>query len=139
MQAALRAGDRPRLAALRMAVAAITQREVDTRETLSDAEVLGQLERLIKQGREAAAQFAAGDRADLAAKEQFEIETLAAYLPEPLSDAEVDALIESSIAATGAASLRDMGKVMAAIKASAAGRIDMGALGARVKAKLSPG
>jgi len=122
-----------------MAVAAITQREVDTRETLSDAEVLGQLERLIKQGREAAAQFAAGDRADLAAKEQFEIETLAAYLPEPLSDAEVDALIESSIAATGAASLRDMGKVMAAIKASAAGRVDMGALGARVKAKLSPG
>ena len=139
MQAALRAGDRPRLAALRMAVAAITQREVDTRETLSDAEVLGQLERLIKQGREAAAQFAAGDRADLAAKEQFEIDTLAAYLPEPLSDAEVDALIESSIAATGAASLRDMGKVMAAIKASAAGRVDMGALGARVKAKLSPG
>ena len=136
MKAALRAGDKPRLAALRLAFAAINQREVDSRETLDDEQVTSVLEKLIKQGRDAAAQFTAAGRSDLADKEQSEIATLAEYLPAPLSDAEIEALIDTTIAATGASSMRDMGKVMAAIKARAAGRADMGALGARVKSKL---
>lgn len=139
MKAALRGGDKRRLAAVRIALAAINQREVDTRKTLDDEQVLSLLEKLIKQGRDAAAQFAAAGRMDLAEKEQSEIATLGTYLPEPLSETEIEALITTSITQTGATSMRDMGKVMAAIKASAAGRVDMAALGPRVKAKLGSG
>jgi hypothetical protein len=122
-----------------MLQAAIKQREVDERITLDDAAVLAVLEKMVKQRREAITQFEAGGRADLAAKENQEIDVLKVYLPEPLSEAELAALIDSAIAATGAASIKDMGKVMAAVKADAAGRADMGAVSALIKQRLSVG
>ncbi len=95
------------------------------------------MDKMVKQRRESIVQFSAGGRADLVAKEEAELRLLSAYLPVPLTDAELDALISEAVAATGAASIKDMGKVMAAIKAKAAGRADMGAVGARIKARLS--
>jgi hypothetical protein len=139
MQAAMRAGDKPRLSVLRMALAAIKQREVDSRTTLDDDAVLAVVEKMIKQGRESVQQYAAGGRGDLVAKESMEIEVLEGYLPPRLADSELDALISQVIATTGAASLKDMGKVMSAIKAQAPGRIDMAAVNARVRATLDPG
>ena len=136
MQAALRAGDKARLGVLRMALAAIKQREVDSRTTLDDAAVVAVLEKMIKQGRESIQQYHSGDRADLVAKESAEIAVLEQYLPARLDDAELDALIAEAIAATGAAGMKDMGKVMSAIKARAAGRVDMSVAGARVRAAL---
>ncbi len=137
MKGAMRAGDKARLGTVRMALAAIKQREVDERISLDDAQVLAVLEKLIKQRREAIAQFETGGRADLVAKESAEIEVLRAYLPEPLTEAALAALIEEAVTASGAASLKDMGKVMALVKARAAGRTDMGALSARIKQRLS--
>ena len=137
MQAALRSGDKPRLGALRMALAAITQREVDTRETLGDDAVETVLERMIKQGRDAASQFREAGRTDLADKEDAEIEILATYLPEALSTSELTALIGEVVSATGASSMRDMGKVMGEIKQRAAGRVDMSAVNIQVRALLS--
>ena len=137
MQAALRSGDKPRLGALRMALAAITQREVDTRETLGDDAVETVLERMIKQGRDAASQFRKAGRTDLADKEDAEIEILATYLPEALSTSELTALIGEVVSATGASSMRDMGKVMGEIKQRAAGRVDMSAVNIQVRALLS--
>jgi uncharacterized protein len=137
MKGAMRAGDKERLGAIRLALAAIKQREVDERITLDDTQVLGVLEKMIKQRREAIAQFESGGRADLVAKENAEIKVLQQYLPAQLSDAEIDTLIVEAIAATGAASMKDMGKVMAAVKPKAQGRADMGALSARIKQKLS--
>ncbi len=142
MKSALRAGEKERLANIRMLMAAIKQREVDERIELDDAQVLAVVDKMVKQRRESIAQFTAGGRADLVAKEEAELKLLAAYLPAQLSEAELDALISAAIASTGAASIKDMGKVMAAIKAQAAGRADMGAVGARIKSKLgaaSPG
>ena len=139
MKTAMRAGDKDRLGVIRMLQAAIKQREVDERITLDDAAVLAVLEKMVKQRREAIAQFEAGGRADLAAKENQEIDVLKVYLPEPLSEAELAALIDSAITATGAASIKDMGKVMAAVKADAAGRADMGAVSALIKQRLSVG
>jgi len=136
MKAAMRAGEKERLATVRLALAAIKQREVDERITLSDEQVLAVLEKMIKQRREAIVQFESGGRADLVAKESAEIEVLKHYLPAQLSEAEVEALIQEAIAATGASSLKDMGKVMAAVKPKAQGRTDMGALSARIKQKL---
>lgn len=136
MKGAMRAGDKARLGTVRMALAAIKQREVDERISLDDAQVLAVIEKLIKQRREAIAQFQSGGRADLVAKESAEIEVLRAYLPEPLTEAALAALIEEAITASGAASLKDMGKVMALVKAKAAGRTDMGALSARIKQQL---
>ena len=136
MKAAMRAGEKERLATVRLALAAIKQREVDERITLSDEQVLAVLEKMIKQRREAIVQFESGGRADLVAKESAEIEVLKHYLPAQLSDAEIEALIQEAIAATGASSLKDMGKVMAAVKPKAQGRTDMGALSARIKQKL---
>jgi hypothetical protein len=98
--------------------------------------VLAVLEKMVKQRRESITQFQAGGRADLVAKEQAELELLQTYLPEPLDDASIDALISAAIAETGAASIKDMGKVMAILKSKAAGRVDMGALGARVRSRL---
>jgi uncharacterized protein YqeY len=137
MKTAMRAGDKERLGTIRMLQAAIKQREVDERITLDDAQVLAVIEKMVKQRKESIAQFEQGGRADLAAKEKAEIELLQAYLPAQLSDAEVDALIKGAIASTGAASIKDMGKVMAAVKAQAAGRADMGAVSARIKAALN--
>jgi hypothetical protein len=137
--AAMRAGDKPRLGVLRMILAGIKQREVDTRVTLDDAGVLAVLEKMIKQGLDASQQYQAGGRADLVAKQAMELEILEHYLPARLGEAEIDALIARVIAATGAASPKDMGKVMSAIKLEAAGRIDMAAISPRVRAALGPG
>jgi len=136
MKQALRAGDKPRLSTLRMALAAIQQREVDERIELDDVQVLAVLEKMIKQRRESAAQYRAGSREELAEKEESEIVLLADYLPEPLSEAELDSLIDKVIAESGATTLRDMGKVMGQIKVLAEGRADMGAVGGKVKARL---
>ena len=136
MKSAMRASDKERLSTIRMVQAAIKQREVDERIVLDDTQVLAVLEKMVKQRRESIAAFEQGGRADLADKEKAEIQILAAYLPEQLSEAEVDALIQSAIAETGAASMKDMGKVMGAVKAKAAGRADMGAVSARIKAAL---
>ena len=137
MKSAMRAGEKERLGTIRMLQAAIKQREVDERIALDDGQVLAVIEKMLKQRKESIAQFEQGGRPDLAAKEQAEIELLTVYLPAQLSDADVDALIKEAIAATGAASVKDMGKVMAIVKAKAAGRNDMGAASARIKAALS--
>ena len=137
MKAAMRAGEKDRLATIRLILAAIKQREVDERIQLDDTQVLAVLEKMVKQRRESIAQFQAGGRDDLVAKENAELAVLAAYLPEQLSEQELDRLVAETIAATGAASIKDMGKVMNALKPKVQGRADMGALGARIKARLS--
>ena len=137
MKSAMRAGEKARLGTIRLALAAIKQREVDERITLDDGQVLAVLEKMIKQRREAITQFASGGRADLVAKETAEISVLQGYLPAQMSEAEIDALIGEAIAATGAASIKDMGKVMAVVKPRAQGRADMGAVSARVKQRLA--
>ena len=137
MKTAMRSGDKERLGHIRMLQAAIKQREVDERITLDDTQVMAVLEKMIKQRREAIAQFEAGGRADLAAKEAAEITLLQTYLPEPLSAAELEALVAAAIAETGATTVKDMGKVMGLVKGRAAGRADMGAVGALIKAKLA--
>ena len=137
MKSAMRAGEKERLANIRMLMAAIKQREVDERIELDDPQVLSVIDKMVKQRRESISQFRAGGRADLVAKEEAELALLGAYQPAQLTEAELDALIAAAIAATGAATIKDMGKVMAAIKAQAAGRADLGAVGARIKARLS--
>jgi len=136
MKAAMRASDKERLSTIRMVQAAIKQREVDERITLDDAQVIAVLEKMVKQRRESIMHFEQGSRQDLADKEKAEIVLLQSYLPAQLTEAEVDAIIRDAIASTGAASIKDMGKVMAAVKAQAAGRADMGAVSARIKATL---
>ena len=136
MKSAMRAGDKERLGTIRLALAAIKQREVDERITLDDAQVLAVLDKMIKQRREAIAQFQSGGRADLVAKETAEITVLQGYLPAQMSEAEIEALIAEAIAASGAASVKDMGKVMAVVKPKAQGRADMGAVSARIRQKL---
>jgi len=137
MQAALKAGDKPRLSVLRMALAAVKQREVDTRRPLDDAGVQSVIERMIKQGRDSASQYRDGARGDLVAKEEAEILVLQTYLPQPLSETELDALIAECIEAAGATSLKDIGKVMGVIKTRAAGRVDMSEVSTRVRAALA--
>jgi uncharacterized protein YqeY len=137
MKAAMRSGEKERLGLIRMITAAIKQREVDERITLDDTQVLSVLEKMIKQRKESLVQFQAGNRQDLVDKEAAEITLLQGYLPSQLSAAEIDALISDAIAATGAASVKDMGKVMAIIKGKAQGRADMAAVGAKIKARLS--
>jgi len=136
MKTALKAADKERLSTIRLALAAIKQREVDERITLDDAQVLAVLDKMIKQRREAIAQFQSGGRADLVARETAEIGVLQGYLPAQMSEAELDELIAQSIAAAGATSVKDMGKVMALVKPKAQGRADLGAVSARVKQKL---
>jgi uncharacterized protein len=136
MKAAMRSGEKERLGAIRMITAAIKQREVDERITLDDAQVVSVLEKMIKQRKESLEQFKAGNRQDLADKESAEITLLQGYMPSQLSGAEIDALIAEAVATTGAASIKDMGKVMGIIKAKAQGRADMAAVGAKIKAKL---
>jgi uncharacterized protein YqeY len=136
MKSAMRSGEKERLATIRMALAAIKQREVDERVMLDDGQILAVIEKMIKQRREAIAQFQSGGRADLVAKESAEITVLEAYLPAQMDPAEIDALITQAIAASGAGSIKDMGKVMAAIKSQAQGRADIGAVSALVRERL---
>jgi uncharacterized protein YqeY len=137
MKSAMKAGDKDRLKVVRLILAAIKQVEVDKRIELDDAAVLGVLEKMVKQRRDSVEQFEKGGRQDLADIELAEIKVLEEYLPEQLSNDELDAMIDEAISATGAESIRDMGKVMGAVKSQAAGRADMGAVGAKVKAKLN--
>jgi uncharacterized protein YqeY len=137
MKASMRSGDKERLGGIRLVLAAIKQREVDERIQLDDAQVLAVLDKMIKQRRESIAQFEAGGRADLVAKESAELSVLQAYLPAQLADTEIESLIRAAMASTGATSMKDMGKVMAAVKPQVQGRTDMGALSARIKALLS--
>jgi hypothetical protein len=136
MKAAMRAGEKERLGTVRLLLAAIKQREVDERITLDDGQVLAVIEKMIKQRREAISQFESGGRSDLVAKENAEIGVLQGYLPAQLTAAELDALVSEAITATGAASIKDMGKVMGFVKPKAQGRTDLGALSARIKQKL---
>jgi uncharacterized protein len=136
MKNAMRSGDKDRLGLIRMLQAGIKQREVDERIQLDDAQVLAVIDKMIKQRKDSVTQFEAGGRADLVAKESAEIAWLSDYLPAQLSEAEIDELVRSAIAESGAASLKDMGKVMALVKPKAQGRCDMGALSARIKAAL---
>jgi uncharacterized protein YqeY len=138
MRAALKARDTERLGTIRMAIAALKQREIDSgkREGLSEAEAIGVIERMIKQRREAAEQFRAGGREDSAEKEEREAKLLGEYLPEPIDSEALDAQIAAVIHETGAASRRDMGKVMGVLKARLAGRADMGEASRRVRERL---
>lgn len=137
MKSAMKAGEKDRLKAVRLIMAAIKQVEIDKRVELDDAGVLSVLEKMVKQRRDSVEQFEKGGREDLAASERAEIEILQAYLPDQLSAEEIAALVDEVIAATGAESIRDMGKVMGQIKAKAAGRADMGAVSAAVKERLA--
>jgi hypothetical protein len=137
MKAALRAKESARLATLRLLLAAIKQKEVDERVELEDADVLAILEKMIKQRRESIAQFEKAAREDLAAKERAEIEVLEAYLPQKLGEAEVAQAVAQAVAESGAAGIKDMGKVMALLKPRLAGRADMGQVSSLVKARLS--
>jgi uncharacterized protein YqeY len=137
MKSAMKAGEKDRLKVVRLIMAAIKQVEVDTRLELDDAGVLAVLEKMVKQRRDSIEQFEKGGREDLAAIERTEIDVLQNYLPEQLSADEISALVDEVIAATGAAGIRDMGKVMGQIKAKAAGRADMGAVSATVKERLN--
>lgn len=137
MKAALRAHEQARLSAIRLLLAAMKQKEVDERITLTDADVLGIIEKMIKQRRESIAQFEKGGRTALAQAEQFEIGVLSQYLPQQMTDEEVKQAVASAIAATGAAGPKDMGRVMAALKPRLAGRADMGKVSGLVKAALA--
>ena len=136
MKAAMRSGEKDRLSCIRMLQAGIKQREVDERIELDDTQVLAVIDKMIKQRKESVAQFQAGNRADLVAKESAEIDVLTGYLPAQLGAAELDAMIKDAIAATGAASMKDMGKVMGILKPKVQGRTDMGPLSARIKSAL---
>jgi uncharacterized protein YqeY len=136
MKTAMRSGEKDRLAVIRLLQAAIKQREVDERIVLDDTQITSVLEKMIKQRKESVVAFEKGARPDLVAKENAEIAILQPYLPAQLGEAELDALIAEAIASTGAASIKDMGKVMGVVKSKAAGKADMGSVGARIKAKL---
>lgn len=136
IKTAMKAGEKDRLMVLRMLSAAIKQREVDERIEMDDTQTLAVVEKMIKQRRESISQYEAGGRPELAAKEQSEIGILETYLPEQLSQLEIDKLIEDAIATTGAKEMKDMGKVMGLLKPRIQGRADMGVVSAQIKAKL---
>jgi uncharacterized protein len=137
MKTAMRAKDTARLAAIRLLLASIKQREVDERIVLTDADVLAVIDKMMKQRRDSFSQFEAAGRKDLADIEQFEMSVLLGYMPQQLSAAEIDSAIEQAISASGAASAQDMGKVMAILKPQFAGRADIGKASAQIKARLS--
>ena len=137
VKAAMRGGDARRRDALRLLLAALKQREVDERKELADADVVAVIDKMIKQRRESIVQFEKGGRQDLAQNEQFEIGLFQAYMPQAMSDAEVEAAVAEAIAASGAKAPSDMGKVMGALKGKLAGRADMTKVSALVKAKLA--
>jgi hypothetical protein len=133
---AMRDKNESRLGTLRMLSAAIQRREVDERIQLDDTQVIAVIEKLVKQGRESIEQYVKGGRQELADKESTEIAVFQAYLPQQLSEAEIDQLVAEAIAATGASSIKDMGKVMGVLKPKLQGRADMGLVGSKIKAKL---
>ena len=137
MKAAMRAKEAARLSTIRLALAAIKQREVDTRTELSDAEAVAVLEKMIKERRESIAQFEQAGRKDLADAEKAELAVLSAYLPQQLGDAELDQAVAAAVAESGAAGVKDMGKVMALLKSRLAGKADMGKVSSLVKTRLS--
>ena len=137
MKTALKAGDKRRLGAVRLILAAVKQKEVDERKELTDPEVLAVLEKMLKQRRDSISQYEQAGRTDLAEQEAFEVGVIQGYMPAALGDAEIAALIEEAIAATGAKAMADMGKVMAIVKPKIQGRADMGAVSARVKQRLA--
>ena len=137
MKTAMKSGDKDRLKVVRLILAAIKQVEIDTRTEMDEAGVLAVLNKMVKQRRDSVSQFRDGNRNDLVEIELAEIAVLETYLPEQLSDTELDQLVEQAIADTSAESIRDMGKVMGQVKAKAAGRADMSAVGAKVKARLA--
>jgi uncharacterized protein YqeY len=137
MKAAMRAKETARLGTVRLLLAAMKQKEVDERVELTDPDVVGIIEKMIKQRRESIAQFEKASRKDLADKEKAEVEVLSGYLPQKLSDAEVGQAIAAAIAESGASGIKDMGKVMALLKPRLAGRADMGSVSGLVKTKLS--
>lgn len=139
MKAAMRAKDKARLGTIRLILAAIKQREVDDRVTLDEPAILAILDKMVKQRRDSIAQFKKAERQDLVDQEQGELGVIAEYMPQPLTEAEVSALIDEAIAASGAASLKDMGKVMGALKPKIQGRADMGQASAQVKRRLGEG
>ncbi|MBF0254996.1 MAG: GatB/YqeY domain-containing protein [Gammaproteobacteria bacterium] len=134
---AMKAGDKPRLATLRLISAAIKQREVDERIELDDSQMLTVLEKMVKQRRESIAQYEKAARTDLVDQEQFELGIIQAYMPEPMSADEIAALIDEAIASSGAASIKDMGKVVGMLKPKMQGRADMAQVSALVKQKLA--
>ena len=136
MKESMKSGDKDRLGVIRLILAALKQKEVDERIVLDDAQVLAILEKMLKQRRESVTQFAQGNRPDLVAKEEAEIKVIQGYLPAQLSEAELDALVAEAVAQSGAASVKDMGKVMGLVKPKVAGKADMGAVSAKIKAKL---
>ena len=137
MKSALKAGEKDRLKVVRLVLADIQRVEIDSRKELDDAGVLAVMEKAVKQRRDSIEQFNKGGREDLSAIEQAELDIIQTYLPEQLSEDELATLVDEIIATTGAESIRDMGKVMGAIKSRAAGKADMGAVGAMVKARLA--
>ncbi|HEX6318779.1 MAG TPA: GatB/YqeY domain-containing protein [Burkholderiales bacterium] len=137
MKSAMRARDAARLSAVRLILAAIKQKEVDERVELTDADVVGVLEKMVKQRRESIAQFEKAARADLAEAEKFELGVLAGYLPQQIGEAELQQEIQKAVSESGASGVKDMGKVMALLKPRLAGRADMGRVSGLVKARLS--
>jgi uncharacterized protein YqeY len=137
MKDAMRAKDKERLGTIRLILAAIKQREVDERIELDDTQVLAVLDKMVKQRRDSIKQYTDAGRDELAAKEESEIAVIQAYLPAALSDEEIEALIEEAVAATGAAGMQDMGKVMGQLKPKLQGRADMGQVSGKIKARLS--
>jgi uncharacterized protein YqeY len=137
MKVAMKAREQQKLDALRLLLSEVKRREVDERVTLDDAGVISVVEKMIKQRKDSISQFEKAARQDLADKEKFEVGILEAYLPQQLSAAEIDAVIDDAVAATGAKSPADMGKVMGVVKPKLAGRADMGKVSGLVKAKLA--
>jgi len=137
MKTALRAGEKARLGVIRMAIAAIKQRDIDDRVELEDGQVLAVIEKMVKQRRDSISQYRSGGRSDLAEKEQAEIDVLSGYLPRAMTTQELEALIEKVLAETGASTMKDMGQVMGRIKAEAQGRADMAEISTMIKARLS--
>jgi len=134
---AMRARDKARVAALRLINADIQRLEVDTRKTLTDDDVLGVLNRMLKQRQDSLQQYESAGREDLAAVERHEITVIREFMPQPLTEAELDAEIEAAVAASGASSMKDMGAVMGVLRARVQGRADMGSVSAKVKARLA--
>ena len=137
MKDALRGGDKPRLGVIRLILAAVKQREVDERIELDDAQITTVLDKMSKQRRDSLEQYEKAGRDDLAGQEKFELDILQSYLPEQLGEAEIDVLIEAAVQATGATSMKDMGKVMGQLKNKLQGRADMGAVSGKIKARLA--
>lgn len=137
MKISMKAKDKPRLATIRLALAEIKQREVDERKDLSDADVLAVIDKMVKQRRDSASQFDEAGRDDLAAQEKAEIEVLIEYLPTPLTDDEINALIDQAMAKVGATDMKGMGQIMAELRPAVQGRADMQAVSGKVRARLT--